>query len=46
MHLERCISQRDPQHPTAPFPRERSDERGKVSQRGVSGADLSCDGWG
>jgi len=34
---ERRIPRRDHPRPTAPFPRERSDERGKVSQRGVCG---------
>ena len=45
-NLERGIPPSDHQHPTASFPRERSDERGKVSQRGVCGAGPSCDGWG
>jgi len=44
--LERRISRRDLPYPTASFPRERSDQRGKVSQRGVCGANPSCDGWG
>jgi hypothetical protein len=37
-NLERGIPPSDQQHLTDPFPRERSDERGKVSQRSVARA--------
>jgi hypothetical protein len=46
IELERRIPRRAPQHPPASFPRERSDEQGKVSQRDIVKADSSCDGWG
>ena len=45
-NLEPGIPPGDKQHPKDPFPLAAKPLGGKVSQRSVGVADLSCDGWG